>query len=154
RVLATLGGNGADRPAHVRDGDEIHAVGEILDRESELLRNLLEGFPRRRQVQRHFAARQTLRIQVAEHRAGIGERRLASAEAVADRAGTRAGAARADAQRAAAVDPDDAAAAGADLGDIDGRRAQHVAAAARHAAGTREAGADLVFLGVGDLAIL
>ena len=77
-----------------------------------------------------------------------------AAEAVADRARARAGAARPDAQRAAAVDPDDAAAAGADLGDVDGRRAQHVAAAARHAAGAREAGADLVFLGVGDLAVL
>ncbi len=73
---------------------------------------------------------------------------------VAHRTGHRAGADRPDLQRAAAVDPQDRAAAGADLGEIDRRHFEGVAGARQEARAEHDAGADLVFGGTRHLAVL
>ena len=59
------------------------------------------------------------RVEVAEHQVGVGHRRLGAAAAVAGRPGHGPRRPGADPQRAAGVDPRDAAAAGADLGQVD-----------------------------------
>ena len=72
-------------------------------------------------VERHAAAEKILRIEPAEQQIGVGDGQL-GAVAVADRPRIRAGAARPDAQRAAAVDVGDRSAAGADRVDVDDRQ--------------------------------
>ena len=67
-----------------------------------------------RGIERHAPAVEIVRIEIAEHDAGVGHRRLVAAAAVAGRPRHGAGALRADAQQAAGVDPGDRAAAGAD----------------------------------------
>ena len=95
-------------------------------------------------IERHRAVEQRRRVEVAEQQVGVGDRRQrrrpwrsrpgpASAPALC---GPTFG-------RAARVEPDDAAAAGADLGEVDERHAQRVAAAARQLAGQRDPGGHL-----------
>src|SRR5438132_1136815 len=76
------------------------------------------------------------------------------AAAVADRTGTGASALRTDLQRTTTVDPDDAAAAGTNLGNVEGRRTQHIAATALELTAARKAAADLIFVGISQLALL
>ena len=68
-------------------------------------------------VERHFAAEETVGAETAEHQIGVGDGRLVAAEPVAGRPGRRARALRPDAQ-AAVIDARDRAAAGADLENI------------------------------------
>ena len=68
-------------------------------------------------VERHLAAEEAVGAEPAEHQVGVGHGRLRAAAAVAGRAGHRAGALRADAQRAV-LDARDRAAAGADLENV------------------------------------
>ena len=77
----------------------------------------------------------------AQHEVRVGDRDLFAALVVANRPGVRPGALRADAQEAALVDPGDAAAAGADRGEVDERR------------GNRQPPLDLVVGVVGDLPV-
>ncbi len=100
------------------------------------------------QLARHgqSAGGERARCDVAEHDVGVGHGRLDPAEAVAGRAGRRARAARADVQAAGLVEPGDRAAAGADLGDVDRRDADQLAAAAKEPAARGEGRADLVLL--------
>src|SRR5438270_12574055 len=72
---------------------------------------------RRFGVEGQFAAEPGVGSEAAEHEIGIGNGRLAAAAAVAGRTGYRLGAARADPERAALVDPGDRATAGADRVD-------------------------------------
>ena len=67
------------------------------------------------------AAREPGGIEVAEEEVGVGDGGLGAAAAVARGPGHRARRLRPDAQRAAGIDPRDAAAARADLGEVDGR---------------------------------
>ncbi len=68
------------------------------------------------------------RRQTAEQEVGVRDGRSRAAVSVAGRAGHRAGALRADAQRAAGIAPDDRAAAGADRVDVDHREPDREAA--------------------------
>ena len=70
--------------------------------------------PRGIDVERHRAAEEALRVEVAEHDRGVGDGRLGAAAAVAGGAGVGAGALGADAQQPAGVEPGDRAAAGPD----------------------------------------
>ena len=91
------------------------------------------------------AAGQRARIDQAQHDVGIGHGRPVVAEAVAGRARHGAGRLRPDLQQPALVDARERAAAGADLGDVDRRHLQHVAAGLDEAARRRDAVAELVF---------
>ena len=73
------------------------------------------------------AARQPLVVEVAERDVGVGQRRLGAAVGVARGSRDGAGAARPDVELPGVVDPDDAAAARPDLGDVDGRHAEQEA---------------------------
>ena len=81
----------------------------------------VERLFRRVEIELHLAAEEAVGAEAAEHQVGVGDGRLGAAEAVADRARRGAGAFRADAQRVADLDAGDAAAAGADLLDVDHR---------------------------------
>ena len=104
----------ADRLGHVRADDRVHAASRLLRRHAEPGRKLLERRLRRRGVERHVAPEQTLRADQPEQQVGVGDRRQLAAAPVAGRARHRPGAARPDLEAAAAVEPADAAAAGAD----------------------------------------
>ena len=80
-----------------------------------------------------------------EHDVGVGDGRALVAEAVAGGAGNGAGQLRPHAQQSALVDAGKRAAAGADLGDVDGGDLEHVAAGLDEAARGGDAVAELVF---------
>src|SRR6185436_13844946 len=92
--------------------------------------------------------------QEAESDVRVRHRGLPAAAAVARRPGVRAGAARADGDRAGRVAPRDRAASGADLGDVDRRYADQLARSAQQARADRERGAHLVLLRPRDAAVL
>ena len=84
----------------------------------------LGGEPRRSparpaRAERHAPVEELRGAQPPEHDVGVGHRRLVAAAPVAGRARLGARALRPDAQRAARVDPGDAAAAGADRLDLE-----------------------------------
>jgi len=76
-----------------------------------------------------FAAEKTIGAKPAENEVGIRDRRLLAAQPIADRTGLRAGALRADLQRAQAACARDAAAAGADFHQVHHRHLDGEAAA-------------------------
>ena len=73
------------------------------------------------EIELHLAAEEAVGAEPAEHQVGVGDGRLGAAEAVADRPRRRAGRFRAYSQCVADLDAGDAAAAGADLLDVDHR---------------------------------
>ena len=79
-------------------------------------------------LQRQLAAGEIGGVEIAEHDRGVGDGRLGAAAAIAGGAGLGAGRARADAQATRAVDPGDAAAAGAQRHDVEHRHAHAVLA--------------------------
>src|SRR6185295_19001528 len=94
------------------------------------------------------------RVEPSEREVRVGDRGLRAAAAVAGGTGPRTGAARAHAQRAAGVDPRLAAAAGADLAQIDHRRADRIASAAPLAQRRHRLRADLDLRRQAKLAVL
>ena len=107
---------------HFRGGDAEDAFGGFDRIEAERLRDLLgQRLLAPLEIELHLAAEEAIGAEPAEHQVGVGDGRLGAAEAVADRARRGAGAFRADAQRVADLDAGDAAAAGADLLDVDHR---------------------------------
>ena len=80
-------------------------------------------------VERHLAAEEERRVEPAQRQVRVGDGRGGAAQAVARRARPGPRAARADAQRAARVDPRLAAPARAHLHQVDHRRAHRIAAA-------------------------
>ena len=99
-------------------------------------------------VDHHVAVRQRTGADVAQHDVGVGQRGLLAAPAVAGGARPRPCRARADSQAAGRVHVGHAAAAGADLGDVDGRRADQLAPASHQAAAGGQRGAHLVLGGI------
>ena len=133
----------------------MRPVRRLLDIHAERPRDLLcDDRARLLGVELQGAADQLRRVDVAEHDIGVCDGRLAAALVVADRARRRAGAHRPDLQRAAAVDPQDRAAAGADLGKIDRRHFQRISGARQQPRAEHDTRADLVFGGARHLAIL
>ena len=96
-------------------------------------------------VDRQPPAGQRARIDQPQHHVGVRHRRPLVAEAVAGRPRHGAGRLRPDLEQPALVDAGQRAAAGADLGDVDGRHLEHVAAGLDEAARGRDAVAELVF---------
>ena len=123
--------------------------------EAERLRAaLLDRARRAVDVELDLAAEEVARVEPAQDDVGVGDRRLDAAPPVADRPGIGARAPRPDAEEPARVDPGDAAAAGADLDQVDDGRADRVARQ-RHAADARAGvAADVVVLGHGRPAVL
>ena len=126
------------------------SIGSMPERLRDLLgQRLLRGS----EIERHLAAEEAVGAEPAEDEIGVGDGRLGAAEAVADRAGRRARAFRADAQGVADLDAGDAAAAGADLLDVDHRhlhrQARGIAADQRRAGHQHGAFIDHAGLGGG-----
>ncbi|MEJ0070907.1 MAG: hypothetical protein WDO24_21665 [Pseudomonadota bacterium] len=74
-----------------------------------------------RTIERHFAAQEKIRVEIAEHQIGIRDGRLGTAASVTGRPRFRAGAVRPDLQQPKAVDARNRSAAGADLEQIEDR---------------------------------
>ena len=145
RVTTSLARDRTDRTHHVRRRDQMRAVRRLGERQAERRGDpLLEDLVGARRVEFHGAAGQRRRVQVAEDDVGVRDSRLGAAEVVAERPRGRAGAAWADLQRAAGVAPDDRAAAGADLGEVNGGNAQKIAASGEQSRTVHDSAADLV----------
>src|ERR1700722_3408646 len=71
-----------------------------------------------------------MRVKIAEHGVGISDRGFSPAQPIAGRTRRRTATARTDTQRSARVQPRDAAAAGADFGDVNGGNPNWMTAAA------------------------
>ena len=133
RIVAARNRDAAHRERHLRDRDLDDAERGFIDGDAERLGDLLaDALARCLHVERHLAAEKTFGDHASERDVGIGDGRFRAALTVGDRTGMTAGAARADFQRADLIDPGDAAAAGADLDDVDDR--QHHRMSARDAA--------------------
>ena len=144
RVPAALDGHRLDRPDHAGVGQLVAAVRRVEQPQPQPVGDLaLEDGAGAIREQRHRPVEQPARVEVAEQQVRVGDRRQLAALAVADRTGNRARRRRADLRGAGRVDPDQAPAAGADLGEVDERHAQRVAAAARQPAAGRQPGGDL-----------
>ena len=125
RVVAALDRDHANAAHDVGVGDAQDAGGgrDHVEAERVWRMRLATRAARGRGVERHLAAEARLAAEPAEHDIGVGDGRPRAAAAVARRARHGLGAHRADAQRAALVDPGDRAAAGADGVDVDDRQA-------------------------------
>ena len=125
RIVPALDGDETDRARHARVGDP-HDRGRrvVASRPSGSPTCVGDGALGRLDVERlQLAAERARGVDAAEHDLGIGQRRPRVALAIADRPRHRAGAFRPDLQEAAAIDRGDRAAARADGGDLDHRRA-------------------------------
>ena len=89
---------------------------------------------------------------VAEHDVRVGDRGLLAAEAVTGGPGHGSGAARPDLECAGGIEPRETAPTRPDLGDVDGRDPDKLAAAPQESAPGRERRADLVLLAARDAA--
>ena len=155
RIAAALGRHRLDGADHVGGRDQMRAVGRPLDRHAERLGDLFgEHRARLLGVELERAADEMAGIDVAQHHVGVGDGGRRAALVVADRTGRGAGALGTGLQRAAGVDPDMRAAAGAHLGEVDRRHLERVAGAGQQPRADHDAGADRIFLGARDLAVL
>ena len=119
RVVPALDRDHPQRLHHRVDGDGDDALGRLLGgADAERLQGAAGGID----VELEVGGDRRVDGQAAEHEVGVGHGGLLAAAAVAGGAGVGARAVRADAQRAAAVDPRDRAAAGADGVDVDHRQ--------------------------------
>ena len=127
----------------MRGGDAQDAVGRCRRLETQRLRNALQMRAlRRREIEPHLAAEETIGAEPAQHEVGVGNGRLGAAPAIAGRSRLRR---RRFAVRRAArrrADARDAAAAGADFLNVDHRdldRQPAVISADERAAGRQRA---------------
>ena len=132
RIAAALDRDRADRVLHVARDRLVHAPRGVLGAEPERRADVVgDGLASRGDVERHLAGEEVGRVEIAEHEVRVGDRRPLAADAVTDR--PRVGA------RALGPDLDDpqpdardAAAAGADLDQVDGGRHHRQAGAVAH----------------------
>ena len=120
-VVAALEGDHLDRAGHVLVGDLDDRRGQLHRLHAETRRKPIDRLDREARVESHAPAEEVLGVEATEQEVRVRHRHLAAAAAVADRAGLRPGAARADAKEAACVHPGDRAAAGADRLHVDER---------------------------------
>ncbi len=149
RIAAALDRDGADRARH-RDGRDLaDAVGRVDRRNPRAVRRHDAGSRPRCAPGRPAAraAGEPARVEEAEQQVGVGDGRPIVAAAVAGRPGIGAGGFRPDQQQAAWVHGGQRAAARSDLGDVDRRHLEEIAAALDEAAGRAHALAELVFGG-------
>ena len=122
RIAAQFGRDQLNRAHHVRVGETDRAVGGGFQRHTQGLCEGLVGSPCGIDVQAHAPAEEGLGLYGAADDVRVGDGRRRAAAAVAGRARVGAGGARAHAQHAPGVLPDDAAAAGPYRRDVDHRR--------------------------------
>ena len=153
-VTSLLGRDCAERPHH-------GGVRQLVDTPGHLERGEGERFCQQpdRSIglllgDGEIARGQRARWDVTEGDVGIGDGWLQPAEAVAGRPGKRTGAAWPNLETPGGIEPREAASARADLGDVDRRDANELAAAPQESAPGRERGADLVLLAARDAAVL
>ena len=124
---------------HGCGGNAQDARGRLGAAQAQRLGNVsAHGALGRSQVELHLAAKKVLWVQAAEQHVGVCHGGRCAAQAIAGRTGAGACALRAHPQRAGAAQAGQAAAAGADLVDIDHRGQQRQAAlvaADHHAVG-------------------
>ena len=117
RVAPALARDRPDGAHHVRRGNDVRAIRRLRQRQPHPARDLrLEDFVRTRGVQLHGPAGELMRIEEAEDHVRVRHRRLGTAEVVAERAGQRARALRADLKCAPRIDPHEGAPAGTGWG--------------------------------------
>ena len=133
RIAAALGDVHARRARHVLVDDVVDAPRHLDEREPDALGQPRERGARGFDVHRDLAAREVVGVEVAEQQVGVGHRRLGPAEAVGGGPGLRARAPRPDLQQTDLVHLRDAAAAGADLDQLDRRDADGKPAALEEA---------------------
>ena len=122
RVVAALDRHDANRALHVGVGDAHDAFGQLGDGQLQSLAQIAAARCGARQIDRHAAAEEELRIQPAEQQVRVGDGQF-FADAVADRTGHRARRLRGPTRSAPPrVDVGDRAAAGADGVDVDHRQ--------------------------------
>ena len=121
-IVAALDGDAAQQVGHPGVQDPPDPPGGLHDVDAERAGDLLfYRVPRGGPGQPHDAAGESRLVEHAENQVGVGGRHLGAAAPVADGTGRGAGAVRPDQQRALARHPGDAATAGADRADVDGR---------------------------------
>ena len=153
RVPASLHGHGANRADHVRCSDGVDSVRSVLDRETRGAGDLgVDCLARVVDHDRLRAAGNRRGIEIAQGCVRVGYGGLRSAQVVAGGTGRSPRAPGAHSQRTSGVEPSDAAAAGANLGDLDGRHANDLPSAA--AARVAHAAANVVFGRFKRLAVL
>ena len=144
RVAAAVARNGPQGPRHRRIGNDMRTVRRGFERHAKR-----DGQPvmyrRRRFVvfQRQGAADQMAGADITEHDIGVGDGRRFVSPAIAHRSGIGAGAFRPDLHATARIEHEQAAAAGADLGDIDCRHPNMIAAAGEQPPRQVDAAADV-----------
>ena len=126
-VIAAADRDEFERVDHVGVGDADHAEGSLVDTDAEGAGDGFHGATGGVHTHRDLAAEEVVGGDASCYQVGVGDGGLGAALAVAGRTGDRPGALRADLQRAAVIDPRDAAAAGADLDDVDDRGLDRVA---------------------------
>src|SRR5205085_6337384 len=127
RINATPNRNEAHSLGHIRVDDAMDAArrGEPVDAEPG--GDTVDGALGQALVETARAAEKIRRVEIAEHKVGVGDGWLGAALAVAGRPRRGAGAFRPDMQDAAGINPSDRAAAGADRGDVEAAQRDPVA---------------------------
>ena len=117
------------RARHVLAHDFVVAPRRLHRRQAQGLADFVDCRLRCGPVQRHSAAEEKARIQIAQKKVGVGNRRLRSPVSIASRPRVGAGAAGPHLQQAQAVDARDRSPSGTDLDHVDHRRLDRQAAA-------------------------
>ena len=154
RIAALLGGDRAQRTHHPRVRDPVDPARGLEHGQAERPGDAADRLFGQLARDLDLAVRNGALGDEAEHDVGVGHRRLDPTASVAGRPGIGARAARADLEPAGRVDPRDAAAAGADLGDVDRGDPQQLARTADQPAARGHRAADLVLAAARDRAVL
>src|SRR5262249_9564479 len=125
--MAALDRNDAQRLGHIAVDDFDDCRSRLGHPQPERIRHpLANRCLRCRVIDCKGTSQYGLAIEVTEHDIGVADRRLRATFAVSRRARIGPGAPWSDFQRAAEIDPSNAATAGADLGEVDDRYADRM----------------------------
>ena len=128
-VVALLDDMDPRRACHVLAHDLIDSPRRLHRRQAQGFADSADRHRRGRSVQRHPAAQEEVRIEIAEHEIGVGNRRLRSPVSITGRTRVGAGAAGTHLQEAQVIDARDRPATGTDFDHVDDRRLYRQAAA-------------------------
>ena len=129
RILAALDRHGANGARHIDVRHLTDAVRRVFDAQPQRPGDmLLHRARRQRRIDRKRSAGERMAVEKAEHHIGVRHRRPIGAAAIAGGPRIATGALRPHDQEPAGIDAGHRAAAGADFGNVDRRRLQHVAA--------------------------
>ena len=155
RVAAPVGRDGFYGASHNSVHHLVNAVGGSnqfhAERPSHLVRHNLSA---QLTVNGHAAAGEGLRVQVPQHHVCVGDGGFVPSQAITGGPWDGARAVGADLQRTPLVQPDDASASRADLGDVNRRQFKSVTPSGDEPAGERNPSADLVFIRPDEFAVL